>query len=213
MKPARRRIDVNLDELDRVLDGARQAPLSEADYDKLKDALHALAAMLVRPRTTEKTSAVLEESGGSETGAGNQPDANAPPPPGHGRNGSEAFGGARKVDIAHQKLKHGDRCPECRKGNVYAQKEPKGLVRMVGQPAQGEVVHNDDTSMRVLRLAREASDERTGVFTSGIVSTGQGWKIALYFTGRQHAGENIVDVLKQRAKQSSPLIQMCDALS
>jgi len=37
------------------------------------------------------------------------------------------------------------------------------------------------------------------VFTSGIVSTAQGWKIALYFTGRQHAGENIADVLKQRA--------------
>jgi hypothetical protein len=51
------------------------------------------------------------------------------------------------------------------------------------------------------------------VFTSGIVSTGQGWKIALYFTGRQHAGENLADVLKQRAQQSSPPIQMCDALS
>ena len=56
-------------------------------------------------------------------------------------------------------------------------------------------------------------DERTGVFTSGIVSTGQGQKIALYFTGRQHAGENIADVLKQRAKDLSPVIQMCDALS
>jgi transposase len=84
---------------------------------------------------------------------------------------------------------------------------------LIRQAAQGEVVHNDDTGMRVLRLAREASDERSGVFTSGIVSTGQGWKIALYFTGRQHAGENLADVLKQRAKQSSPPIQMCDALS
>jgi hypothetical protein len=46
MKSAkRRRIDGNLEELDRVLDGARQAPLSEADCDKLKSALHALAAM------------------------------------------------------------------------------------------------------------------------------------------------------------------------
>jgi len=61
-KSARRRVDVNLDELDRVLDGARQAPLSEADYEKIKDALHAMAAMLVRPRNTEKTSAVLEEA-------------------------------------------------------------------------------------------------------------------------------------------------------
>jgi transposase len=306
MKRARRCVDVNLDELDRVLDGARQAPLSETDYDKLKGALHALAAMLAPPRTTEKTSAVLEKSEGSETGAGTQPDTNPPPSPGPGRNGAEAFGDARKVDIAHQKLKHGDRCPECGKGNVYGQKEPKVLVRIVGQAplaatvyslerlrcgacgqvftahepegvgsekydetaamiaqlkygsgtpfyrleqlegqlgiplpaatqweiveeaaallkpardelirqaAQGEVVHNDDTSMRVLRLPREASDERTGVFTSGIVSTGQGWKIALYFTGRQHAGENIADVLKQRARHSIPPIQMCDALS
>jgi hypothetical protein len=37
MKAARCRIEVNLEELDRVLDGAREAPLSEADHDKLKD--------------------------------------------------------------------------------------------------------------------------------------------------------------------------------
>ena len=42
---------------------------------------------------------------------------------------------------------------------------------LIRQAAQGEVLHNDDTIMRVLRLAREPSDERTGVFTSGIVST------------------------------------------
>jgi hypothetical protein len=84
---------------------------------------------------------------------------------------------------------------------------------LIRQAAQGEVVHNDDTSMRVLRLAREPSDERTGVFTSGIVSIGAGWKIALYFTGRQHAGENIADVLMQRAAELPSPIQMCDALS
>ena len=61
MKPNRRRVEVNLEELDRVLDEARQAPLSEADYDKLKQALHTLAAMLVRARSTEKTKSVLEE--------------------------------------------------------------------------------------------------------------------------------------------------------
>jgi transposase len=253
------------------------------------------------------TTAVLEESEGSETGAGTQPDTNAPQPPGHGRNGAEAFGGARKVAIAHQKLTHGERCPECGIGNVYGQKEPQVLVRIVGQAplaatvyslerlrcgacgqvftaqepegvgpekydetaaamiaqlkygsgtpfyrleqlegqlgiplaaatqwevveeaaelikpardelirqaAQGEVVHNDDTSMCVLRLAREPSDERAGVFTSGIVSTGQGWKIALYFTGRQHVGENIAEVLKRRAVELPAPIQMCDALS
>ena len=31
MTPNRRRVDVNLEELDRVLDGSRETPLSEAD--------------------------------------------------------------------------------------------------------------------------------------------------------------------------------------
>ncbi len=115
MKPGRRRVDVNLDELDQVLDGAREAPLSESDYEKLKGALHALAALLVRSRNTEKTSAVLAEAAGSETGNQAQPDHDAPAA-GHGRNGAEAFGGAHKIAIAHQELKHGDpgslRCPQ-----------------------------------------------------------------------------------------------------
>jgi hypothetical protein len=87
------------------------------------------------------------------------------------------------------------------------------LEELIRQAAQGEVLHNDDTSMRVLRLAREPSERRTGVFTSGIVATSQGRKIALYFTGRQHAGENLADVLKQRAAELRPPIQMSDALS
>ncbi len=81
------------------------------------------------------------------------------------------------------------------------------------QAAQGEVLHNDDTGMRVLRLAREAGDQRSGVFTSGIVATMQGRQIALYFTGPKHAGENLADVLKRRAAELPPLIQMSDALS
>jgi transposase len=35
----------------------------------------------------------------------------------------------------------------------------------------------------------------------------------LFFTGRQHAGENLADLLQQRAQQSRSPIQMCDALS
>ena len=59
MKTSKRRLDVNLEELDRVLDGAKQAPLSDDDHDKLKGALHALVAMLARSPNNEKTSAVL----------------------------------------------------------------------------------------------------------------------------------------------------------
>jgi transposase len=103
---------------------------------------------------------------------------------------------------------------------------------LIRQAAQGEVIHNDDTGARVLALMKskksltkpelaqtDANDEplpvdkRTGVFTTGIVSTKDGRQIALYFTGRKHAGENLSDVLSQRAKELDPPIQMCDALS
>ena len=56
---------------------------------------------------------------------------------------------------------------------------------LIRQAAQGEALHNDDTSMRALKMAREPSDDRTGVFTSGIVSTQQGRRIALYFPSRR----------------------------
>jgi transposase len=85
--------------------------------------------------------------------------------------------------------------------------------QLLWQAAQGEVLHNDDTGMRILRLAREPSDQRTGIFTSGIVSLWRNRKIAVFFTGRQHAGENLADLLKRRAEQMSSPIQMCDALS
>jgi transposase len=84
---------------------------------------------------------------------------------------------------------------------------------LIRQAAQGEVVHNDDTGMRVLKLERPPGDERTGVFTSGIVSVGGGRRIAMFFTGRQHAGENLADVLRHRAAELAPPVQMCDALS
>ena len=97
---------------------------------------------------------------------------------------------------------------------------------LIRQAAQGEVFYNDDTSMKILALARasprrvegeeEASSarERTGLFTSGIVSrTRQGQRIVMFFTGRKHAGENFARVLAERAKRLAPPIQMCDALS
>ena len=84
---------------------------------------------------------------------------------------------------------------------------------LLRQAAQGEVVHNDDTSMRILHFVREASDSRTGLFTSGIVSLYGGQRIALFFTGRQHAGENLADLLRRRAGELGPPIQMCDALT
>jgi transposase len=72
------------------------------------------------------------------------------------------------------------------------------LDELIRQAAQGSVMHNDDTGMRILRLAREPGDKRSGTFTSGIVSILDAWRIALFFTGPKHAGENIAEVLKRR---------------
>jgi hypothetical protein len=95
---------------------------------------------------------------------------------------------------------------------------------LIRQAAQGEVLHNDDTPAKILDAIRERRirekdgdggdpGERTGTFTSGIVSVAQGRKIALFFTGHQHAGENLRDVLLKRAEGLAPPIQMCDGLA
>ena len=304
-KSSRCRIDVNVDELDRIIDTALRGPLNEIEGRTLRVAVHAMAERLVRRRNTEKTDAVLEPKAAPAEAAA--PEARKPAPAGHGRKGADAFAGADKVAIAHPTLHSGDSCPGCSEGKVYRQKEPATLIRIVGQAplkatvfemerlrcnacgevftasspesageekfdvtavamiallkygagmpfnrmerlegqlgmplaaatqwelmeagaklvkavldelirfaAQGGVMHNDDTSMRVLKLARSADDGRTGVFTSGIVSISGGWKIALYFTGWKHAGENLADVLKRRAAELDAPIQMCDALS
>lgn len=89
--------------------------------------------------------------------------------------------------------------------------------------AQGDLIHNDDTPMRVLDLMgkikngqplMEDDPERRGIFTTGILSLAQGRPtIALFFTGPQHSGENLRDLLAKRQGELPPPIQMCDALS
>jgi transposase len=88
---------------------------------------------------------------------------------------------------------------------------------MTKQAAQGNILHNDDTTMQVLSLLNtdEAESTRKGIFTSGIVSINQENKhrIALFVTGHHHAGENLNDILSQRNPDLVLPIQMCDALS
>lgn len=84
--------------------------------------------------------------------------------------------------------------------------------------ARGKVIHNDDTTMRVQSLAKETGPgapgpERTGIFTTGIISQVEGHTIALFVTSHRHAGENLDQLLSRRPADSPPPIQMCDALS
>ncbi|MFV2070365.1 MAG: transposase, partial [Pirellulales bacterium] len=82
-------------------------------------------------------------------------------------------------------------------------------AELIRQAGQGDVVYNDDTTIKILELmgkrarqnalAEDSADgnakkkERTGLFTSGVVSTGPasgcpGRRIALFFSGRKHPG-------------------------
>jgi transposase len=243
---------------------------------------------------------------------------------GHGRHGADAYGRAERIDVLHALLQAGDKCPDCKRGVVYA-KSPGVLVRITGGPplvakiyqlqklrchlcgrvftatpppeagsqkydatagsmigllkygsgmpfnrleglqghleiplpastqwdivqavaedltpaftelirqaAQGDVLHNDDTTVKILELmgkrARQAAlagapsddeeehsgEARSGLFTSGVVALRAGQRVALFFSGRQHAGENLAAVLQLRAERLPPPIQMCDALS
>ena len=86
---SRRRIDVNVDELDRIIDDAMRAPLNETDGLTLKTAVHAMAERLVQWRNTKKTSAVLEPKAPPAPVDTQQPEKQAAA--GHGRNGAAAF--------------------------------------------------------------------------------------------------------------------------
>ncbi|PYT09760.1 MAG: IS66 family transposase [Acidobacteria bacterium] len=91
---------------------------------------------------------------------------------------------------------------------------------LLRQTAQSPLLHNDDTSMRILDLRRpgsataaEIAPERKGTFTTGIVGSVSDHPVALFMTGWRHAGENLARVLQHRAAELPPPIQMCDALS
>ena len=93
----------------------------------------------------------------------------------------------------------------------------------IRQAAAGDVFYNDDTTARILSLEKQIREaelppagdtkQRTGIFTTGIIATRQERTFALFFSGGQHAGENLQDVLDHRSPELSTPIQMCDGLS
>ncbi len=95
---------------------------------------------------------------------------------------------------------------------------------LIRQAGQGDVIYNDDTTVKILELMGqrakktpppddEHDPKRTGLFTSGVVATLAGVRMAVFFSGRQHAGENLSDVLKHRAVELEAPLQMCDGLA
>lgn len=327
-KPKSERLELGMEELEAIVERTRAA-LSEEEHHHLKAALSTLVRLtqeLEKKRTSisrlrhllfgprsEHSAKVLKRQGHGQTGAGKR---NKKKPKGHGRNGANAYRGAKRVEVPHESLNTGNPCPHsgCT-GKVHAQPDPGVIVRIKGLPplsgtvyeleklrcslcgeiftagapegagekkydetaasmvanlkygagfpfyrleklqgnlgiplpaatqweivqeaarkcepafealvdeaAQGEVLHNDDTPMKILELLAENHEpgrdedarERTGLYTTGIISKYEEQLIALFFTGRNHAGENLAQVLARREEYRDAPIQMCDALS
>jgi transposase len=320
------RIDINPEQLAALLKRAKDG-LEAKDYEIIKAmadtlsffsqvsdekavTIKRLLRMLFGDKTEKAEKLLGKQNQGSDTRKKTRNGDEKPK--GHGRNGVADYTGAKKIKVAHQSLKPGDRCPGCEKGKIYPLKSPATVIRITGkaplqatvyemerlrcnlcgetftaktpegigeekydaasgamigllkygsglpfnrieqlqgslgvplaastqweiadavankaapaydelirQAAQGDVMHNDDTGIKILSLIKEQMESendssRKGMFTSAILSVAAGRKIALFFTGRNHAGENLADVLAKRQSGLEAPIQMCDALS
>jgi transposase len=90
--------------------------------------------------------------------------------------------------------------------------------------AQANVIHDDDTYVRILAFMGESrakllkngdfpNPDRTGLYTTAILSIGECGPIALFYSGRKHAGENLSKLLTARDPEREPPTLMSDALS
>lgn len=237
---------------------------------------------------------------------------------GHGRQGADAYTGAKRVACRHEELEAGQKCPACGRGSLYrlpdgveiridsagllnavryeleklrcsgcgqiftAELPPSAGVEkytphaqavivlcryqlglpfhrleqfqaLVGVPvadatlwdkaeqvancvypvfeqlqkhaAQSPLFYHDDTGVRIQTLldenharraamdAGEANDLRVGMYTTAIVAEDGERTIVLYFSGRDHAGENLSKLLADRDSDLPKPIVMSDALA
>ena len=88
------------------------------------------------------------------------------------------------------------------------------LLKQYG--ANSDVVYHDDSGIKILSMIKENKSDnppkRKGMQTTALVFEGE-HPICLYITGRQHAGENLDDILDLRDTKLPPIIQMSDGLS
>ena len=183
-------IDVDMNRLEDVLRRA-EAALDEEDYSLIKAVVESYAYVanvvgdknttirrlrkLLFGASTEKTAAVLGPA---------PPDENAPTQPApkaDGQSGAEASG--EKPDA---------------EDGVNDDGEASNGAKGHGRNGADAYTAAEDVAEG---LAKKPASERRGLFTSGVVSTREGRRIALFFSGRKHAGENLKDVLVQQFDQ------------
>ena len=80
---------------------------------------------------------------------------------------------------------------------------------LMRQAAAGEVMHTDDTRVRILSCLKEDEEEKgRATNTSGIVVKTGEQKIALYFSGRRHAGENLAECSMPSARSINTRLRL-----
>jgi len=168
------RQDIAAEELNGIIEHAKDRKLSEEEHSKLKAAIDTLGfltqeiegknASIARLRkylfgaSTEKTSELLKGITGVESVGVDQiqsaQDANAGTPAstpapkpnrkGHGRNGADSYTGAKRITVKHETLGVASPCTECLKGKVYPLKQPGVLVRVTGMAPLAATRHELD---------------------------------------------------------------------
>ena len=103
----------------------------------------------------------------------------------------------------------------------------KVFAQMEQEAAQGELIFQDDTAVRILALLKEnrrnlamaqaqgmsIPQERTGMYTTALaVQVGEHTAI-LYYSSRRHAGENLQGLLEKREVGLDKPLAMSDALA
>ena len=88
--------------------------------------------------------------------------------------------------------------------------------QMIYLAAQAYVFAHDDTGVRILSLMKENKEskdlDRKGMYTTGIIATGE-HPIVLFFSGRDHSGDNATKIIRQREDGLEALVKLCDALN
>ena len=101
------------------------------------------------------------------------------------------------------------------------------FAQMEQAAAQGELIFQDDTAVRILSLMQENSEivsaaqaqglstptERTGMHTTALVVKVGEHTAILYYSSRRHAGENLQGLLDKREAGLATPLAMSDALA
>lgn len=142
MRHKRRRVEVDLNRLEGIVESTRERVLDDQERRTLRTAIHDLASY-VGFRNTEKTDQVTQDA--PSEGPAPPKKVRKKPERGHGRNGAKDFAGAKKEAVPHQDLKAGDHCPDpdCHTGRVYPKnkKDPDRVLRFYAGPPIGATVY------------------------------------------------------------------------